>query len=97
KVQEWGCHTKDFRLTCRDLNAQIAILEAFFMSNTSATNINCATVAETRTTSEFPTSLSLEDNEYNENSTTTSSLLRTVRNSAGFNEPEQIRLPVKHR
>ncbi|PSN37132.1 hypothetical protein C0J52_26636 [Blattella germanica] len=99
KVQEWGCHTKDIKLTCRDLNAQIAILEAFFMSNTTAANISCTAVADSRTTSEYPTSLTVEGDSENVTSiTSTTSYLRAVREAAISNElQEQIRLPVKHR
>jgi hypothetical protein len=95
-VKDWGCHTTEFRPTCRQLDAQIAILEAFFTDNTSIVNYNCTATDDGGSTD--PTAnrpfLMMDDNETS--TTLNSSSLRVPREAVSFDK-RQIILPVKHR
>jgi len=98
EVKEWGCHATEFRPTCRDLETQIAILDAFFTSNTSIENYRCTSSADgagTKTPTATPPFLVVDDNETSV-TLNSSSLLRVPRAAVSSDE-KQIRLPVKHR
>jgi hypothetical protein len=96
-VEDSGCHTTEFRLTCRELDAQIAILEAVFTDNTSIVSQNCATAdgGGSKTPTATPPLLVVDDNETSI-TLNSSSLLRVPREAVSF-EKKQITLPVKHR
>jgi hypothetical protein len=86
-VQDSGCHSTEFRLTCRELEQQIVILDAFF-----ADSIDCTSAVGGAGTAPFTTTPSffmVDDNE------TSTALARDIREAAV--EKKQIGQPLKHR
>jgi hypothetical protein len=93
-VKDWGCDTTEFRLTCRDLEAQIAILDTFFMGNTS----NCtSTTVGTGTRAPTATPPFLEEDDNETSVTLSSSASFRMPREAAASDKRQITLPVKHR
>jgi hypothetical protein len=87
-VQEKGCHSTEFRLTCRGLDQQIVILDAFFIDDSS----NCTSVAGgagTKPSITTPSHFTVDENE------TSTALARDI-GEAPIAE-KNIRQPVKHR
>ncbi|XP_069687488.1 uncharacterized protein [Periplaneta americana] len=95
EVKNWGRHSTEFRLTCRNLEAQIAILEAVFTSNVTVADTTTTGGVTLSTPTTAPPSLVVDDNETSI-TLNSSSLLRVPRELAAPEE-KQIRLPVKHR
>ncbi|XP_021928027.1 uncharacterized protein LOC110833839 isoform X2 [Zootermopsis nevadensis] len=96
-VKDWGCHTTEFRLTCRELDAQIAILDAFFTDASTASH-NCTPTADevvSKPSTASPPALVAVDNGTS-TALNSSSTLRVRREAVSF-EKKQIGLPVKHR
>jgi hypothetical protein len=87
-VPERGCHSTEFRLTCRDLEQQIVILEAFFTGSSNCTSAAGGAVTKPPTTT--PSFFMVDENE------TSTHLTRDVRETVTA-EMKQIRQPVKHR
>jgi hypothetical protein len=97
-VKDWGCHTTEFRPTCRDLDAHIAILDAFFTDNTSIVSYNCSATADgagSKPPTANPPFLVVDDNETSI-ALNSSSLRRAPREAVSFAK-KHIRLPIKHR
>ena len=82
-VPDWGCHSTEFRLTCRELEQQIVILEAYFDDSSNCTSA----VGGAGTTPSF---FMVDENE------TSTALARDIREAVS-DEKKQIRQPVKHR
>ncbi|XP_023706997.1 uncharacterized protein LOC111864168 isoform X1 [Cryptotermes secundus] len=93
-VKDWGCDTTEFRLTCRVLEAQIAILDAFFTGNTSSCTSPAVGTANKTPTAKPPF---LEEDDNETSVTFNSSTLLRVPREAVSSDKKQITLPVKHR
>jgi len=87
-VPDWGCHSTEFRLTCRELEQQIVILDAFFEASSNCTSAVAG--AGTKPSTTTPSFLMVDENE------TSTALARDIR-EAVIAEKKQIRQPVKHR
>ena len=87
-VPDWGCHSTEFRLTCRELEQQIVILDAFFADSSNCTS--AAGGVGTKPSTTTPSFFMVDENE------TSTALARDIR-EAVIAEKKQIRLPVKHR
>ena len=87
-VAECGCHSTEFRLTCRELEQQIVILDAFFTDNSNCTS--AAGGAGTTPSTTTPSFFMVDEN------ATSTALARGIR-EADILEKKQIRQPVKHR
>jgi N-acetyl-gamma-glutamylphosphate reductase len=86
-VPDWGCHSTEFRLTCRELEQQIVILDAFFADSSNCTSAIGGAGTKPSTTPSF---LMADENE------TSTVLTRDIR-EAVIAENKHIRQPVKHR
>jgi hypothetical protein len=84
----------EFRLTCRVLEAQIAILDAYFTGNTSSCTSTTVGTG-TKTATARPPFLVEDDNETSV-TLNSSTPLRTPREAVS-SDKKQITLPVKHR
>jgi hypothetical protein len=87
-VPDWGCHSTEFRLTCRELEQQIVILDAYF-----ADGSNCPSAvggAGTKASTTTPSISMVDENE------TSTDLARDIR-EAVIADKKQITQPVKHR
>jgi hypothetical protein len=85
-VPDWGCHWTEFRLTCRQLEQQIVILDAFFIDSSNCTAEGASDKPSTTTPSFF----TVDENE-------TSTALAIDTGEAVIAEKKHIRQPVKHR
>jgi len=86
-VPDWGCHWTEFRLTCRALEQQIVILDAFFADSSNCTPAVGGAGIKLSTTPSF---FMVDENE------TSTALARDIR-EAVITEKKQIIQPVKHR
>jgi hypothetical protein len=86
-VKDRGCHSTELRLTCRELEQQIVILDAFFTGSS-----NCSSAAGATGTKHSTTTPSLFVVDENETST---ALTRDAREAV--TAEKGIRQPVKHR
>jgi len=86
-VSDWGCHSTEFRLTCRQLEQQIVILDAYFADSSNCTVAVGRAGAKPSTTT--PSFFMVDENE------TSTALARDI--GEAVIADKQIRQPVKHR
>jgi hypothetical protein len=86
-VPEKGCHSTEFRLTCRQFEQQIVILDAFFIDSSNCTSV--AGGAGTKPSTTTPSLFTVDENE------TSTALARDI--GEALIAENNIRQPVKHR